>query len=133
MKVSTLQYAKTLLELTDNKSQEDVLNIVQKFAAVLKNDGQLKNAGKIMEKFSELYNAKHGIVETEVITRSEIGHSELKKIEEFIKQKYDVNNVEIKNMVDENIKGGIVIKVRDEVMDGSIATQLKRLKKSLSS
>ena len=131
MKITTKQYAQTLLDLTENKSEQEVLAIVQKFAEILKNDGQLKNAGKIMEKFSELYNAKHGIVEAEVVTRSEMVDGELRKIEEFIKRKYDGNKVEIRNIVDGKIKGGVVIKVGDEVIDGSVSAQLKRLKREL--
>lgn len=131
MKITTKQYAQTLLDLTENKSEQEVLAIVQKFAEILKNDGQLKNTGKIMEKFSELYNAKHGIVEAEVVTRSEMVDGELRKIEEFIKRKYDGNKVEIRNIVDGKIKGGVVIKVGDEVIDGSVSAQLKRLKREL--
>ncbi len=131
MKITTKQYAQTLLDLTENKSEQEVSAIVQKFAAVLKNDGQLKNAGKIMEKFSQLYNAKHEIVEAEVITRFEMGDVELKKIEDFIEEKYKAEKVEIRNVVDEKIKGGIVIKVGDEVIDGSVSAQLKKLKREL--
>lgn len=131
MKITTKQYAQTLLDLTENKSEQEVSAIVQKFAAVLKNDGQLKNAGKIMEKFSQLYNAKHEIVEAEVVSKSEMGENELRKIEEFIVKKYGGNKVEIRNIVDEKIKGGIVIKVGDEVIDGSVAGKLKKLEKEL--
>jgi F-type H+-transporting ATPase subunit delta len=84
-----------------------------------------------MEKFSELYNAKHGIVEAEVVSKSEMGENELRKIEEFIVKKYGGNKVEIRNIVDEKIKGGIVIKVGDEVIDGSVAGKLKKLEKEL--
>ena len=131
MKITTKQYAQTLLDLTENKSEQEVPAIVQKFADQLKKDGQLKNAGKIMEKFSELYNAKHGIVEAEVVSKSEMGENELRKIEEFIVKKYGGNKVEIRNIVDEKIKGGIVIKVGDEVIDGSVSAQLKKLKREL--
>jgi len=131
MKITTKQYAQTLLDLTENKSEQEVSAIVQKFADQLKKDGQLKNAGKIMEKFSQLYNAAHGIVEAEVVSKSEMGENELRKIEEFIVKKYGGNKVEIRNIVDEKIKGGIVIKVGDEVIDGSVAGKLKKLEKEL--
>ena len=132
MKISTSQYAQTLLELTENKSQEEISAIVKKFAEVLKNDGQLKNAGKIMEKFSEIYNAKHGIVEAEVISARELSSEQVYQMEIFVKEKYDGNAVEIRNIVDEKIKGGVVIKVGDEVLDGSVAGKLKKLKKELA-
>ncbi|MDD5397369.1 MAG: ATP synthase F1 subunit delta [Candidatus Moranbacteria bacterium] len=132
MKVSATQYAKTLFELTENKSQEDVLAIVKKFSEQLKKDGQLKNAGKIMEKFGEIYNAKNGIVEARVTSARKLEEVQLENIAAFIKEKYSAKAVEIENIVDEKIKGGIVIKVGDEVLDASVENQLKKLKNILS-
>lgn len=131
MKVTTQQYAKTLLELTENKTEKEISALVVRFVEVLKKDGQLKNSAKIVEKFSEIYNDKHGIVEAQIITRKKIEDSEQNKIEKFIKEKYSAKEVMMKNIVDESIKGGIIIKVGDEVIDASVEGQLKRLKREL--
>jgi len=131
MKITAQQYAKTLLELTDGKTEQAVSDVVKKFAEVLKKDGQIKNAGKIMEKFSEIYNAKHGIVKANVISSRELSRDKIQQVENFIKEKYSAEEVIVKNIVDEKIKGGIIIKVGDEVLDGSVGGQLKRLKKEL--
>jgi F-type H+-transporting ATPase subunit delta len=131
MKASANQYAKTLLELTDGKTERETSDVVKKFAEVLKKDGQMKNAAKITEKFSEIYNAKHGIVEAQVITKDKIGESEMKKIKSYVKEKYDAKEVIASNIIDEKIKGGVIIKVGDEVLDASISAQLKRLEREL--
>ena len=133
MKISTLQYASTLFDLTENKSQEEVLSVLTKFAEQLKNDGQLKNADKIMEKFSDLYNSKNGIVVTEVCVRRDVSQDVLKEIEDFVQRKYGAKKVELKIVLDENIKGGIVIRVGDEVLDASVGGQLEKLRKLLTS
>ena len=133
MKVSAAQYAKTLLEITENKTEKEISPIILRFAEVLKKDGQIKNAGKIMEKFSEIYNAKHGIVEANVISSRELSRDKIQQVENFIKEKYSAKEVIVKNIVDEKIKGGIIIKVGDEVLDGSVGGQLKRLRKNLVS
>lgn len=132
MKITSQQYAKTLLELTDNKSQDEVLIVIKKFVEKLKADGQLKNSGKIMKKFTELYDAKHGIVSAEVTSREELSKNALAEITEYVKKKYDGNTVEIRNIVDSKIKGGIVVRVGDEILDGSIESQLKKLKNILT-
>lgn len=131
MKISTQQYAKTLLELTENKAEKEISGIVLRFAEVLQKEGQIKNTAKIIEKFSELYNAKHGIVEAMIITKDKIKDSEIKKIENYIKEKYSAKEIIMNNIIDEKIKGGIIIKVGDEVLDGSVSAQLKRLEKEL--
>jgi F-type H+-transporting ATPase subunit delta len=132
MKVSATQYARTLLELTENKSEQEISAVVVKFAEQMKKDGQLKNAGAIMEKFSELYNKAHGIVATQVCGRREVSPEVLKKVGAFVKEKYSAQEVEMEVVVDEKIQGGIIIKVGDEIIDGSVASQLKRLKKELT-
>ena len=132
MKISVNQYAKTLLELTDGKTEQEVSDIVEKFADILKKDGQIKNAPRIIEKFSEVFNAKHRIVEVIMTTRQKSEDQSIKEIEEFVKKKYDAREVSIKNIIDEKIKGGIIIKVGNEIMDASIGGQLRKLKKVLS-
>ena len=132
MKVSTIQYARTLLELTENKSQEEILVVVKKFAEILKENGQIKNTARIMEKYAELYNAAHGIVVAEVVTGSDMGQETSDKVRKFIAEKYNVKDVEMNVVVDEKIQGGIIIKVGDEILDGSVSGQLKKLKNILS-
>lgn len=132
MKVSVKQYSQTLFDLTDGKSEQDVLVIVKKFAEQLKNDGQLKNAERIMEKFGELYNAAHRIVLAEITTKEKLGKEMEEKIEKFVKEKYLAKEVVIENVVDEKIQGGIIIRVGDEVIDGSVANELKKLKNILN-
>ncbi|MEI8344357.1 MAG: ATP synthase F1 subunit delta [Candidatus Moraniibacteriota bacterium] len=131
MKINILQYAQTLLDLTDGKSEQEVLDVINKFAEQLKSDGQLKNADKIMEKFSEIYNKKNGIVKAEVVTRYKLHDAKLKEIESYIKTKYAAKSVELVEVVNEDIKGGIVIRVGDEVMDASVGGKLEKLRKEL--
>ena len=132
MKISVNQYAKTLLELTEGKTEQEVSDIVKKFADILKKDGQIKNAPRIIEKFSEVFNAKHRIVEVIMTTRQKAENQSIKEVEEFVKKKYDAKEVNIKNIIDEKIKGGIIIKVGNEVIDASVGGQLGKLKKVLS-
>lgn len=132
MKVSIKQYSQTLFDLTDGKSEQEVSVIAGRFVQALQKDGQLKNAGKIMEKFSELYNAAHGIVDAKVVSREKLSDEMLGKLNVFIKEKYAAKEVVISNVVDEKIQGGMVITVGDEVIDASVANKLKRLKKVLN-
>lgn len=133
MKVSIQQYAKTLLEITENKTEKEISNIIARFAEILKKDGQIKNTSKIIEKFSELYNTKHRIVEASVTSSHKLSSDQVHQVEIFIKEKYKAKEVIIKNIIDEKIKGGIIIKIGDEILDGSVASQLKKLKKELIS
>lgn len=131
MKITIAQYAKTLCVLTENKSQSAVDNIIAKFLKLLKKNKQIKLTNKIIEKFSEIYNKKNGIVEAGVISREMLSNSLLNKVSNYVSNKYKAKEVVLNNKIDEKIKGGIVIKVGDEIMDGSVERQLRELKNNL--
>lgn len=132
MKVTVAQYAKTLHESVKDKSQKEISGIISQFVKILAKNNQIKNSGKIIGKFGDIYNEENGIVEAEVISREALSNTLSNKVESFIKEKYQARKVVLKNIVDEKIKGGIIIKVGDELMDASVAKQLKDLKNRLS-
>lgn len=154
MKLKEIQYAKTLYALTKDKSPKEINGVVSNFIKILAKNGQIKLATKIIQKFNEIWNASEGIVETEVISFRKLDKSELHKIEKYIEEKYlpatlrlpemqplqagvamqasKAKKIVIHEKIDKSIKGGIIIKVKDDVLDGSIANQLKMLKINLS-
>ena len=154
MKIKEGKYAQTLYELTNGKNNSDINAVVSNFIKVLAKNGQIKLASKIIQKFNEIWNAGEGIVEAQVISTHKLESAQLHKIESYLKEKYlpatlrlpemqslqagvamqagDTKKVIIHNVIDKNIKGGIIIKVKDEVLDGSISAQLANLKKKLA-
>jgi F-type H+-transporting ATPase subunit delta len=139
MKVTATQYATILYNLTVEKPKQEIDGVIYKFINVLRKNNQLKLADKIIAKFNDICNQKHGIVEAKVTTRYKIPTSPAggqdtmtKQIEKYIKEKYKAKEVIIKNKIDENIKGGIVIKVGDEILDASVEGKLKKLESILS-
>lgn len=131
MRINSKQYARALYGLTRDKNEADVDSVIIKFAGELKRGGQLKLVNEIIEKFNEIWNEQNGIVEAEVISARELESSQVCKVESYIKEKYKAKKVVLKNRVDKNIKGGVIIKVGDEIIDGSVKKKLVLLKESL--
>lgn len=132
MKVSNLQYASALYESAKGKSQREIDEIVANFVKILAKNNQIKSSESIVGKFNEIWNKKEGIVEAEVVSRESMGRELRVEIEKYIRKKYKAEKVEIIEKKDPAIKGGIIVKVGDEVMDGSISKQLQNLKKLLT-
>ncbi|MFZ2975565.1 MAG: ATP synthase F1 subunit delta [Candidatus Moraniibacteriota bacterium] len=132
MKITATQYAKSLYEVTREKSQNEIGVVIENFVKILTKNRQTKLVVKIIKKFEELYNRESGIAEVEIITRYKIQDTRYKQIEEFIKKKYGAKEVVIENKIDESIKGGIILKIGDEILDASVERQLVELKKSLN-
>lgn len=133
MRITSKQYAQALYDLTDGKSKTEIEKIVADFAQYLRKERKLKMADKIIEQFEKIYNLKNGIIEAEIITRKKLDEVLGRKARHFIKEKYGAKEVVLKNIVDESIKGGLVLKVGDEVMDGSAKRKLEELRKILKS
>ena len=125
MRITFKQYAQTLYEITDGKSVAD-------FARYIYRKRKLKIAGKVIEQFAAIYNEKKGIVEADAVTAEKLSAGAEKKVKEYIEKKYGAKEVVLKNTVDEKIKGGIVLKVGDEVVDGSLEGRLEELRKILT-
>jgi F-type H+-transporting ATPase subunit delta len=131
-KISNIQYAQALYEAAKGKSQSEIDAVVAEFVKVLAKNNQVKNMQNIISKFREIWNQKEGIVEAEVASREKLDRDLIVEIEKFVKNKYDGDTVEIIEIIDKGIKGGIIIRVGDEVMDGSISRSLRELKNKLA-
>jgi F-type H+-transporting ATPase subunit delta len=131
-KISNEQYAQALYEAVKGKSQSEIDSVIADFLKLLVRDGKIKNINQITKKFDEIWNREEGIVEAIVISRENLDRELRSEIENFIKKEYKAEKVLISNVIDESIKGGIIIQVGDEILDGSIAGQLKNLKSILT-
>ncbi len=133
MKVSAQQYAKALYEVTKGKSEKEIDAAVLGFVKILQKNNQLGLKKDISKKFHEIYNQENGIVEAEVISREKLNSQLVDKLIRFIKEKYSAKEVVINSKIDEGVKGGIIVKVGDEIIDGSIEKQLNNLRNILIS
>jgi len=133
MKITAAQYAKLLYGLTADKSQAEADVSVANFFRFLAKNRQTKLLLKIVGIFSGIWNKEKGMVDVEVASARKLEVSELRKIEERLKEKYPSKKAVLANIVDEKIIGGIVIRIKDEITDGSISRTLSDLKKKMES
>lgn len=132
MKITPKQLAQTLFEITDGKSKSEIEKSVAAFARYIYRNRKLKIAGKIVEQFGKIHDREKGVVEAEIATRKKLGEAELRKVRHFVKERYGAKDVVLKNTVDESVKGGFVLRVGDEVVDGSVERRLNELKNVLT-
>jgi F-type H+-transporting ATPase subunit delta len=106
--------------------QPEALNL----ARILLERGRLGIASEMADQFRELALAELGIVVADVTTAGPID----KVTESAIKQRLSQlvgKQVEIRTHVDESIIGGIIARVGDQLIDGSVSNQLRRLRSRL--
>jgi len=132
MKITPKQYAQTLYEITKDKSQSEAEVILANFVKVLGKNNQLRLKNDIIKKFGEIYNKENSIVEAEVESKEKLYEDLRKQLRKYVSNKYDAKDVVLNEKRNESLKGGIIIRVGDEVLDGSVDRQLAGLKKVLT-
>lgn len=133
MKITATQYAKALYATTEGRPEKEIAGLISNLVKILQKNRQIKLVSEIYKKFNEIWNQEKGIVEAEIISREEL-HTELRnKVSKYIQEKYQAKEVALHNIIDEKIQGGIIIRVGDEILDGSISRQLKILNNKLAS
>lgn len=128
MKISIKQYTQALYDLTLDKSEADVKIVVEKFVKELVKSNQIKSAPKIIERFEKIYNKNNEIIEASVTSATELDKPQMEKIEKYLADKYKARKVILSNEVRPEIKGGIILRVEDEIVDGSVVNRLRGLK-----
>lgn len=131
MKITAKQYAQSLFEATKDASEKEAKEATKKLAEVLVSNNQTSQLEKVLDYFSSLWNKEKGILEAEIISSNKLDNDTKKVLLEFIDKKTKGKEVEIKETVDKKIKGGFVIRLGDEILDSSLSTRIKELKKSL--
>ena len=89
---------------------------------------RLLHIKEIYEEYSKIYYEKHKKLIVTAIFPKELTEAQKEKLTENLK-KLKGKDVVIHYRIDENLIGGGLIRINDEVIDGSIKTQLNSIKR----
>ena len=84
----------------------------------------------IDRKYQKLIQDSNGMIDVTAITANQLTDSELSDLKLNIKSKIN-SDININNIEDNNILGGIKLKVGNTLIDGSLSTKLEKLKQSM--
>jgi F-type H+-transporting ATPase subunit delta len=106
--------------------QPEAINL----ARLLLQRGRLGIAREMADQFRELALAELGIVVADVTTAGPIDKATEAAIKQRLSQMVG-KQVEIRTHIDESIIGGVIARVGDQLIDGSVSNQLRRLRARL--
>lgn len=61
-------------------------------------------------------------------TAVKLDDDQLQRLGDSFAKKYNLNAVRLENKVDPSILGGVVLQVKDRVIDGSVKTKLNKIR-----
>ncbi len=109
-----------------NASNELVLNLC--YLLILK--GRIKNADQIAEEYDNLVDEQRGIKHAVVTTAVPLDESDKNKVTGQL-EKITGKKVTVKLKVNPSILGGIIARIEDTLIDGSVRNRLELLRKDL--
>lgn len=115
-----------LNKITANFSEE-----IQKFLNLLLEYNRFDDLLLIIDKFLDLYNESKGFATGQAITAVRLDDRQLAELEKTYANKYHYNELKLENKVDPEIIGGVILKVADQYIDGSIKTKLNKIRAQL--
>ena len=115
----------------NNIFEDQLSKNMNNFLKIVIDKDRISVIENIQESYKSLLNDKNNILEGTAITAVALNEKEIKDLEKNLSTKYN-KNVTLTNVVDETILGGVLVKLGNEEIDGTIRTRLSRMKKQLS-
>lgn len=128
MRFTHQQYAQALYESLQDTKPKDHDIVIENFVGLLKKNGDLAEYERVIAVFEAYDKEQRGIKEVEITTAHDgkLNKSILDHLNKLVGK-----DREIKHKVDENLIGGVVIRVEDTLIDASTKRQLEDLEQSL--
>jgi F-type H+-transporting ATPase subunit delta len=124
--ISTEERGQLLHRVFDGRASALVLN----FLGLVNEKGRLNILSSIAGAYDELFDLQQGNIEVDVTVAEKLSNDQLeavrKKVSEALKR-----NAVVHQYVDPQIIGGLVLRVRDQLIDGSVRAQLAAMRHQL--
>lgn len=114
-------------ELFKGKISQEVLNLFY----IIIDKGRENDLEDISEAYVELSNEKLGIVEAKAYTAVAMSPEEIARLQEKLSSKFN-KKVNLSNHIDETLLGGVLVKLGDKVMDGTVKGRLSEIQRELN-
>ena len=119
---------KTVMQNVFKNQLSDSMN---NFLKIVIDKDRMSAIENIKESYKSLLNDKNNVLEGTAITAVALSEEEIKDLEKNLSKKYN-KNVTLTNVVDDAILGGVLVKLGNEEIDGTVRTRLSNIKKQLS-
>lgn len=106
-------------------------SLMQDFLGLVFDNNRMDCVIDIADAFIEKYDEVNGIVEATVTTAIDLDQAQAENLKSVIKKRFSVNEVNLTKIVDSNIIGGVIIRVGDQVVDGSVVKKFNDIKNML--
>jgi len=123
---NSTEKAKSLSAIEQGLSEE-----VQNFLNLLLDYDHFLELPDIINCFNDLYNKNQKIETGVAVSAVALDQTQLQKLGDSYAKKFGLASVTLENKVDPEIIGGVILKVGDCVIDGSVKNKLNKIRAQL--
>lgn len=105
---------------------DEVSELVHKFITLIARKNRQSMIDEIANSFIEVYNDHVGIIEAKVSVANKLTDEQLEKVKSRLAT-VTGKKIQIVENVDEDLRGGMAIKIADTVIDGTVKHKLEQL------
>ena len=116
-----------MVQTLTNGASEPIQNLVK----LLVYNNRLNILSQVVDAFGDRYNEANGIVDVTATTAVTLDETRLDKLAAIFASKTGAKHVNLKNVVDESILGGVILKSQSTLIDGSLQTKIAKMKAQL--
>lgn len=124
--ISDVEHGETLKRIFQGK----VNPLLMKFLGILAQKGRLKSLVQISEAYDDLLDELLGKIEVDVTVAQRLTDAQLEEVRQKVSTALNKKAV-VYQYVDEKIIGGLVLRVQDRLIDGSVKAQLDIMRRQL--
>lgn len=129
-KLTPKQYATALYQALSETDLRDHDKVLDNFVSVLRENQALGMVSAIEQEYLAYEREAKGITLAEVTSARPLASEEESKLIQELNN-YVKGKVELRKQIDEGLIGGVMIKVGDELIDGSVRKSLDEFKQEL--
>lgn len=86
---------------------------------------------EVLNQFVGIYNEEHGIAKVSVTTANELDKNIKTTLLENLKTRFNYSKIELEEKIDKTLLGGILLRIGDKQLDGSVRRQLNDIEREL--
>ena len=114
----------------DRVFEEEISQEIYNFIQLLIDKRRIFYIKAIINKFNELVNDREKIIKIEVVSAIELEEDMKNRLKDKLEKGMDYDVI-LNNTVDPDILGGLVLKIGDKIIDGSIQHELNTLSEKI--
>ncbi len=107
-----------------------ITDLALRFLLVLNDKARLRRLDSISAAFDQLVHESFGRVEVDIYTPGPLGQEQVETIKQRIQTALNKEPV-VYAYTDDQMIGGVKLRIGDQLIDGSVANRLRRLRQSL--